>query len=71
MNNSFTHKILCKCDEIKGKHSNTRGVYRAYKCKSKIILKCKTCNKKKEYIVGGEIIHEQRFRHANETRAGE
>lgn len=61
-NNVYLHKILCDCDEDKGLHSNTRGVYRVYKCKSKIILKCKTCNKKKEYSVGGEIVNERHHR---------
>ena len=51
----YIHKLLCKCDENKGPRSNTRGVYRAYVCKSKIILKCKTCNRKKEYTTGGMI----------------
>jgi len=64
--NPFTHKIMCKCDEQKGIHSNTRGVYRAYMCKSKIILKCKTCNKKQEYSIGGVIIHENKPRNYDE-----
>lgn len=55
MTKPFVHRILCECDEKKGKHSNTIGRYRAFESKNYIILKCSTCYKTKKYLHGGQV----------------
>lgn len=43
-------KLLCECDALKHYNSHKKGSYTAYLSGKFLVLKCKTCNKKKIFI---------------------